>query len=126
VGEALAKTHLLTTGFSAMAATVQDWQTKLLNKWREDRRKTPQQRQADLEEYAAKQEAERFAADERFYASYPHLRPTAERLAALKKGECAFCNARYPAWEHFAHFYCSMGCARKEASASAASAAAAK
>ena len=90
-----------------------NWQAKLLKKWREDRCKTPEQRQAELEEYAAKREA----ADERFYAKYPHLRPTAERMAAFQAGECAFCHARYPAWEHVEHFYCTWGCARKEAAA---------
>jgi hypothetical protein len=89
----------------------------LLKKWREDMCKTSAQRQAELEEYAAKQEADRIAADERFYEKYPYLRPTAERMAAFQAGECAFCYARYPVWEHVEHFYCSRGCVRKEASA---------
>ena len=84
-----------------------DWQTKLLEKWREDSRKTPQQRQAEIE--AA--EARKSALDEWFYTAYPHLRPTPERLAALQAGICAHCSARYPEWAHVAHFYCSHACA---------------
>jgi hypothetical protein len=60
------------------------------------------------------------AADERFYAKYPHLRPTAERLAALQAGKCAHCSARYPAWEHVEHFYCSALCAGTVIAAAAA------
>ena len=116
MGEALAKTHLLTTEF-AMSAS---WQTKLLEKWREDRCKTPQQRQAEAEAAFARQEAARVAADESFFAKYPQLRPTAERLAALQKGTCAHCSVRYPEWEHVEHYYCSWECATKEADAAAA------
>jgi len=105
VGEALAKTHLLTTEF-AMSAS---WQTKLLEKWREDRCKTPQQRQAEAEAAFARQEAARVAADESFFAKYPQLRPTG-----------AHCSALYPEWEHVAHYYCSWECATKEADAAAA------
>ncbi len=82
------------------------WQTKVLEGWR----KTPAQRQTDAEAAFARQEAARVAADESFFAKYPHLRPTAERLAALQKGTCAHCSARYPEWEHVEHFYCSWGC----------------
>jgi hypothetical protein len=84
-----------------------NWQTKILEKWREDSRKTPQQRQAEIDAAEARMKA----ADERFYTMYPHLRPTPERLAALKAGNCAHCSAPYPVWEHVAHFYCSHACA---------------
>jgi hypothetical protein len=56
-------------------------------------------------------EARRKALDELFLNRYPHLRPTPERLAALKDGKCAHCSARYPEMEHVAHYYCSHRCA---------------
>ena len=99
--------------------SVQSWQTTLLDKWRQDGCKTLQQRRAEMEAAAARVEAERVAADERFYAKYPHLRPTAERMAALQAGNCAHCSARYPEWEHVGHFYCSARCAGTVIAASA-------
>jgi hypothetical protein len=87
-----------------------DWQQKVLEKWRENSRKTDKQRKADME--AA--EAARIALDERFFTAYPHLRPTSARLAALRDGKCAHCAAAYPVWEHVAHFYCSRVCALRE------------
>ena len=94
-----------------------DWQTKLLEKWREDSRKTVQQRETE----AAAAEARMKAADERFFTAYPHLRPTPERLAALADGKCAHCEARYPEWEHVAHYYCSHRCALASEASEAAS-----
>ena len=88
-----------------------DWQTKLLEKWREDSRKTLKQREAEMEAAAKAAEARRIALDELFLTAYPHLRPTPERLAALRDGYCAHCSARYPEWEHVAHYYCSHRCA---------------
>ena len=86
---------------------LEDWQNKVLEHWR----KSPKQRRIEEEAEAARQEAARIALDERFYTAHPHLRPTPERLAALKDGKCAHCSARYPDWEHVAHFYCSHVCA---------------
>ena len=88
-----------------------DWQQRVLDKWREDSRKTIQQREAEAAAAAAAAEARMKALDERFFTAYPHLRPTPERLAALQAGICAHCSARYPEWEHVAHFYCSHACA---------------
>ena len=85
--------------------SVQSWQTKLLDKWREESCKTPQQRKADIEAEAARIEA----AEECFYAKFPHLRPTTERLAALHAGKCAHCSRCTR--EHVGHFYCSHVCA---------------
>lgn len=96
--------------------SVPSWQTKLLDKWREDGCKTLQQRRAEMDAAAARVEAERVAADERFYAKYPHLRPTAERMAALQAGKCAHCSARL---EHVGHFYCSALCAGQVIAAAA-------
>jgi hypothetical protein len=89
-----------------------DWQTKLLNHWREESGKSSHQREKEKQEAHAREEAEREAADELFYAKYPHLRPTAERLASLKAGKCAHCSKFYREWEHVEHFYCSIACAR--------------
>jgi hypothetical protein len=83
-----------------------DWQNKVLEQWRIERSKSAKQREAE----AARQEAARIAMDERFFTAYPHLRPTPERLAALKDGKCAHCSRGYPEWEHVAHYYCSHVC----------------
>jgi len=88
-----------------------DWQTKLLDKWREDFRKPIKQREAEAAAAADAAEARMKAADERFYTMYPQLRPTPERLAAFRDGKCAHCSTGYPAWEHVAHYYCSHRCA---------------
>ena len=113
-GEAFAKTHLLKPGVLSSEMSV-DWQTKLLNKWRQEFRKTIQQREAEAAAAATAAEARMKAADEWFLNRYPHLRPTEERLAALRDGKCAHCSVRYPEWEHVAHYYCSHACAEKEA-----------
>ena len=88
-----------------------DWQTKLLEHWRRESAKSIKQREIEYKEAIARQEAALAAADERFFAAYPHLRPTPERLAAFRDGKCAHCSAGYPEWEHVAHFYCSHACA---------------
>ena len=88
-----------------------DWQTKMLEHWRRESAKSAKQRRIELEEAIVRQEAARVATDERFFAAYPHLRPTPERLAAFRDGKCAHCSAGYPEWEHVAHFYCSHACA---------------
>jgi len=114
VGKALAKTHLFEPGFLRMSVEktpTSDWQTKLLDKWREDFRKPIKQREAEAAAAADAAAARMKAADERFFTMYPQLRPTPERLAALRDGKCAHCSASYPEWEDVAHFYCSHRCA---------------
>jgi hypothetical protein len=88
-----------------------NWHTKLLEKWQEDIRKPIKQREAEAAAAADAAEARMKAADEWFLNRYPHLRPTPERLAALRDSKCAHCAAAYPVWEHVAHFYCSHRCA---------------
>ena len=95
-----------------MSYSLQEWQ---LNKWLEDSRKTAKQIHAEIETQAAQRKAALDAADERFLTMFPHLRPTEQRLAALRDGKCAHCSARYPDWEHVAHFYCSSLCAEAAA-----------
>jgi len=95
-----------------------DWQTKLLDKWREDFRKPIKQREAEAAAAADAAEARMKAADELFLNRHPHLRPTPERLAAFRDGKCAHCSASYKAWEHVAHYYCSHRCALAEEAAS--------
>jgi len=99
-----------------------DWQTKLLEHWRRESAKSIKQREIEHKEAIARQEAALAAADARFLAAFPHLRPTPERLAAYRDGKCAHCSAGYPAWEHVAHFYCSHACARLAEAAAAAAA----
>jgi len=94
-----------------------DWQTKLLDKWREDFRKPIKQREAEAAAAADAAEARMKAADELFLNRHPHLRPTPERLDALANSRCAHCSASYPEMEHVAHFYCSHRCALAEAKA---------
>ena len=88
-----------------------NWQTKLLDKWREDIRKPIKQREAEAAAAADAAAARMKAADELFLSRYPHLRPTPERLDALANSRCAHCSASYPVWEHVAHYYCSHRCA---------------
>ena len=95
-----------------------NWQTKLLDKWREDISKPIKQREAEAAAAADALAARMKAADELFLNRYPHLRPTPERLAALKDSKCAHCSARYLEMEHVAHYYCSHRCALAEEAAS--------